>query len=122
MRPDQAGRTGAGGKKAGPGIEGGAAVVKWLRRPLLGTPFLRGRRKVLRPRRALPGMQQFEARLWAALQKGREVQRDITLHSVLGTRPPGEEPGTGLAGGALRFRKELLDKLAVFETVLWRKR
>jgi len=36
MRPERAGRTGAGGKKAGQGIEGGAAVDQWPRRPFFG--------------------------------------------------------------------------------------
>ena len=50
MRPDQAGRTGAGGKKKGPGIEGGEAVDQWPRRPFLGETALAGEpKKVLRP-------------------------------------------------------------------------
>src|SRR5271156_623687 len=62
MRPERAGRTGAGGKKAGQGIEGGAAGRQWPRCPFLGETALAGEpEKVLRPWRALPGMQQFEA-------------------------------------------------------------
>jgi hypothetical protein len=53
------------------------------------------------------------------MEKRRGIQSEDVSYAVCwAAHPPGGKPGTGLADEALRFRKELLDKLAVFETAI----